>query len=92
MVEVNRYQRLVVVRENALERTFARFLHNLVDFVDAGLALRDKSQVDSGYVDRRHTHRETVEFAIEVREYEANSGRSAGACRDLRHGGGTRTP
>ena len=90
MVEVDRYQRLIVIGENALELAFAGFPHYVVDLFDRRVSFGDETQINSRDIDRRHTHRESVKFAVQFRQHEANCSCGTGLGRNLRHRGRTR--
>src|SRR4051812_21002633 len=90
MVVVDRDQLLLGVREHALHGAFGGFPDDLVDLFDRGRPLGDERQVDQRDVDRRDAHGKTIEFALELRQHQADRGRRSGLRRDHRHGGRTR--
>src|SRR5450830_220317 len=77
MVEIDGYQRLCLVREDAGQWAFRSGFQQGIDFLDGGIALGDKRQIDQRHVDDRHAHGKTVQLAIQFRQDQAHGGSSA---------------
>ena len=89
MIEINRHERTVVVGEHALQGTLSSRLEQLIDFFHRGGALRNKRQINHGHVDRRHTHRKSVQLALQFRQNETHRGSCTRLRRDHGHRGRT---
>ena len=63
VVEVHRYQRRLVVGEDALQLPSAAAFEHAVDFVHGRRALGDEAQIHQRNIDGRHADGITVELA-----------------------------
>jgi len=86
MVEIRRYERRAVDREDALHGAFlGRLDHGCVDLLDGGGLLGLDDQIDHGDVGGRHAHRGAVQLARQFRQDEADSTGRTRRGRDDRH-------
>ena len=72
MVEVNRYQRFVVGRQDARERARGSGADGAVDLLDRGVAGGGEGEVDERDVRRWYADGGAVELASKLRQHQAD--------------------
>ena len=89
-LQVGRYQFLVGVPQDPLERTLGRLLHRGVDLGGRGLLAEERREVDDAHRGDRHAEGHAGELALEFGDHEAHGPRGSGARGDDVEGRGPR--
>src|SRR5690625_1335259 len=86
--DVTGNQRILGVLQDALQRSFGRFLHRCVDLFYRYVFTRGKGQVSGRAGGNRYAHCEAVQLALQVRQYQRYGlGGTGGRWNDIGGGG-----